>query len=190
MKTVKPIILILLLSISAISCNHKPSHEEALKYYVIIQLQTKEVTNLVKTFSEKLSHFTKQYTSPKKDLIFMEAFDSIKNDYHNLILLVDSHIKVVDDISFTNNILYLKIGAKNYIKDVREILINDVFKRINLYKTTSDKKNKHSRFDIELFKSRKDIFVLDSKMYKKLSEIYREQFHIMDDELIGYSLKN
>jgi len=183
------LILFLLLFIFAVSCKHKPSHKEALDYYVIVHLQTKEVRSIVRGFSTELSQLIKQYSSLRKDSFFnQQTFDSLQNEFYYLVMQVDKRMKILEELPSSKRYLYLKNAAMNYIKDTRSILIKDVFKIINTYKTVSYKANKPDKVYIEMFKLRKLILISDEEFYKTVSELFRKHYSITDNELINYSL--
>ena len=179
MKRLSAIIIISLL----FSCKRKMSHDEALNYYVIVSIQQKEVTGLVKLFSAKLSKFI-TLDSFKRTF---GQYDSIKKDYYTLIDQIDKKTFILDKLASDKENIYLKNSAINYIRDTRNILVNDVFKVIHYYKPVSNKepaKISERRF----FLSRRQGLITDDMVFKKLSEIFRKQYHITDDELIKYNL--
>jgi hypothetical protein len=159
------------------------SHSDALNYYIIVSLQTKEVTGLVKIFSSRLSVFNKDSSAKNQG-----GYDSIKRDYYELINQLDKRTRILEDLPAAKEIVYLKHPALNYIKDPRDILVNDVFKVINLNRIASNKSARPSQIERHSFISRKEILIIDDMLYKKMSEIFRKQYHIIDDELIKYGL--
>ena len=185
------IILLIILFSCAVSCKHKPSHKEALNYYVIVHLQTKEVKSIVKKFSTELSQLVKQYSSLKKDTFFnQKTIDSLQNEFSYLIMQVDKRMKILEKLSSAKEYLYIKKGAMEYIKDTRGILVKDVFKLIYTNKTVSYKTNKPDMVYVEMFKLRKLMLIHDEKFYKTLSELFREEYNITAEELITYGLEN
>src|SRR5438270_13544667 len=107
-----------------LSCKGKMSHNDALNYYVIVSLQKKEVTDLVKLFSAKLSRLNQQDSSKRT----IGQYDSIKKDYYEVIKQIDNRTLLLDRLESDKNNIYLKNFAMTYLSITRDILVFHVFK--------------------------------------------------------------
>ena len=185
MKSIYKIFLLIFLF--NISCNRKISHDKALTYFTVVALQIKEVTAGVKTFSLKVSLLSKQDPSLKNKKI-SPTYESVKNDYYELIGQLDKRTRILDELSSIKEDFYLKHSAMAYLKDTRDILVNDVFRVINIYKPAASKANRLNEVEKHFFLLRKHFLISDDHVYKKLSEIYKDQYHLTNYELIKYGL--
>ena len=184
MKNIRKFLLIIFLFINFYSCKNKISHEEALKYYVTIQLQTKEVSNLVKEFSPTLSRFIRESASSKKN-IKVDEIDSFKNSYSKLIQQIDERLLILNEMKGFEKEILMRSMAINYIKDTCRIL-SDVMSIIDTGKNVGFKQKVINRENFRVYKME---LVFDDSRYKIFSEAFRKKYNISNFELSKYALQ-
>lgn len=185
MKSIYKYFSVIFILLFITSCNRKLSHEQALNYYVNVSMQIREVTILVKSFTAKLSLLKQDSSSKIKTL---QNYESLKSDYYELVGELDKKTKILDELAYKKENFYLKHSAINFIKDTRDILVNDVFRLLNIYKPAADKIVKPGLTEMYHFFVRKDFLITDDRVFKQLSKIYIQQYHLTNGELVKYKL--
>ncbi len=177
-------IIITIFLLSFFSCKHKPKHEEDLKLYVTIELQTKAVTNLVKEFSPQLLKFLKNYFSSNKN-ITAEEFALFKKSYFNLIKQIDERSSIVKELKPSSDGVMLKFFADNVIKDVSRLLLDISFFTVNRSASLTPKGILLKKL---IIKSKYELLMIDANSYMKWSDKFKLEHHITQSELSKYTL--
>ncbi len=168
------------------SCKHKPAHEDDLKFYVTVQLQTKAVTNLVKSFSPELSKFFKNYSSANKKNIHAEEFVAFKNSFFNLIKQIDERSNTVKELKPNSEGMMMKFFAYNVIKNTRELLVYiSNFIPANRVAFLSSKGIFLKKI---LIKTKYEMLMMDAGFFMKWSDKYKLEHHLTQAELSKYVL--
>ena len=177
--------LVILFALCIFSCKEKTSHQDALKYYVMVQLQVKEVTNLVRTFSPQLAKFIRNDSSLKNTGRFNEI-DSFKIGYLKLMKQINERLIVINESPVFTGGAMIKFWSENYIKDTRKFLVR-TSKIISEKKYAANSDIRKKRFLWE-FKYLEISLNLDGKWLEQFSKDYRKFHHITNSELSKYAL--
>ena len=164
------------------SCNTKPSHKEALKYYsdiILLTFSLNEETELYMFSSAEIEQTT--------ELTNLSLIDSLKKLYITLNKKLDSIYKKIEEIAEIDKQINLKSKAITYLNQTRQFFEKEFRKTLQIF-TESGKTNNQSDIDkLDFNIAKHDLNFARSNLLRS-AEKFENKYKITQTELKKYGL--